>query len=135
MSPRQVGISSIDVYIASHPPEIQGILKKIRAGIRKASPTAQETISYRMPAFALNGILVYFAAFKHYIGMYPPIHGGNESLRKRKAPYEGPKGNLIFPLDQPIPYALITSIVKLRAQQNLAKAAAKGKAKGKSRTS
>ena len=135
MSPRQAGISSIDEYIASHPPEIQAILKKIRAGIRKASPTAQETISYRMPAFTLNGILVYFAAFKHHIGLYPPIHGGNESFRKRKAPYEGPKGNLIFPLDQPIPYALITSIVKLKAQQNLAKAAAKGKAKGKSRTS
>jgi uncharacterized protein YdhG (YjbR/CyaY superfamily) len=135
MSPRLAGVSSIDEYIATHPPQIQVVLKRIRAGIHKATPTAQETISYRMPAFTLNGILVYFAAFKHHIGLYPPIHGGNESFRKRKARYEGPKGNLKFPIDQPIPYALITSIVKLRAQQNMAKAVAKGKAKRKRRTS
>jgi uncharacterized protein YdhG (YjbR/CyaY superfamily) len=135
MSSRQARISSIDEYIASHPPDIQAILKNIRAGIRKASPTAQEVISYRMPAFTLNGILVYFAAFKHHIGLYPPIHGGNERLRKKKAPYEGPKGNLIFPLNQPIPYAPITSIVKLRARQNLAEVAAERKGKGRSRTS
>ena len=126
-------MSTIDEYIAGHSTQSRRILKKIRAEIRRVVPAAQETISYRMPAFTMHGILVYFAAFKHHIGLYPPIRGGTEAFRKMKAPYEGPKGNLIFPLDQPIPYALIRSIVKLKAQQNLGKVAAKGKAQVKNR--
>lgn len=133
MSAVQADISSIDDYIATQPPEVQAILRKIRSTIRNSAPTAIEKISYRMPAFALNGILVYFAAFKQHIGLYPPVRGGDRTLMKRKAKYEGPKGNLKFPLDQSIPYALIGRIVKLRARQNLAKMARKGITRPKKR--
>jgi uncharacterized protein YdhG (YjbR/CyaY superfamily) len=94
--------------------------------IAKAAPEAQQTISYRIPAFALSGALVYFAAFRKHIGFYPPVTG-DAGLAKAIAPYAGEKGNLRFPLDQPIPYGLIERIVRLRVKQNLAKAAAKGK--------
>lgn len=116
----------IDEYIAASSPEGQSILEKIRSTIRNAAPDAQETISYRIPAFTLNGVLVYFAAFKKHIGFYPPVTG-DAKLQKAIASYAGEKGNLRFPLDQPIPYDLIERIVKLRVKQNLAKAAAKKK--------
>lgn len=69
----------------------------------------------------LHGILVYFAAFKNHIGMFPPIRG-DAKLKAAVAKYAGPKGNLKFPLDEPLPYALVTKIVKFRVKQNLAKA-------------
>jgi uncharacterized protein YdhG (YjbR/CyaY superfamily) len=72
-----------------------------------------------MPAFKLNGILVYIGAFKQHIGLYPPVH--DPKLKKEAARYAGPKGNLQFPFDEPIPYALITKIVKANAKANLAK--------------
>jgi uncharacterized protein YdhG (YjbR/CyaY superfamily) len=89
--------------------------------VRKAAPAAEETISYQIPAFTQDGVLVYFAAFKTHIGLYPPVRG-DAAIQKAVAPYAGEKGNLRFPLDEPIPYALITRIVKLRLRQNLAKA-------------
>jgi uncharacterized protein YdhG (YjbR/CyaY superfamily) len=115
---------NIDEYISGFSPEVQAILQKIRATISKAAPDAEETISYRIPAFKQNGILVYFAAFKHHIGFYPPVKG-DANLMKALARYAGEKGNLQFPLDQPIPYALIKKIVALRVKQNRAKTAAK----------
>lgn len=118
---------NIDEYIAAFPADIQATLKKIRTTIRKAGPDAQETISYQIPAFMLHGQLVYFAAFKKHIGFYPPVTGGNQQFKKAIAVYAGPKGNLQFPLDKPIPYALIAKIVKLRVKENLAKASAKNK--------
>jgi uncharacterized protein YdhG (YjbR/CyaY superfamily) len=114
----------MDEYIAAFPPEVQAILKKIRLTIRQAVPEAEEKISYRMPAFALHGILIYFAAFKNHIGIYPPIRG-DESLSKAVARYRGEKGNLRLPLDEPIPYALIRRIVKFRAKEHLKKTASK----------
>jgi len=99
----------------------RAILQKIRLTIRRNAPLAQEIISYRMPAFKLNGILLYFAGFKNHIGMYPPV-AGDARLRKALSPYAGPKGNLRFPLDEPIPYGLIERIVKLRVKQNMTKA-------------
>ena len=122
---------SIDEYIAPFPPEVQSILERIRLTISNAAPGAQETISYQIPAFTLSGVLLYFAAFKKHIGFYPPIRG-DARLEKAISTYAGEKGNLRFPLDQPIPYGLIERIVKLRVEQNLAKAAAKRK-KGKGR--
>ena len=90
------------------------ILKKIRATIRKAAPDAEETISYRMPAFKQKKkVLIYFAAFKNHIGIYPPVKG-DAKLMKAVAPYAGPKGNLKFPLDEPVPYELIERIVRSR---------------------
>ena len=121
MDGRTLNPASIDEYIQAFPSEIQSILQSIRTTIRKAAPEAEEIISYRMPAFRQNGILVYFAAFKKHIGLYPPV-SGDAAIEKAIAPYAGPKGNLQFPLDQPIPYDLIERIVKLRVRQNQAKA-------------
>jgi uncharacterized protein YdhG (YjbR/CyaY superfamily) len=114
MSKAQSPPKTIDEYIASYPPDVQEILQKIRRTVRGAVPDAEETISYRMPAFRKKKILIYFAAFKNHVGLYPPVKG-DAALLKAVAPYAGEKGNLRFPLDQPIPYELIERIVKLRA--------------------
>ncbi|HKU13616.1 MAG TPA: DUF1801 domain-containing protein [Steroidobacteraceae bacterium] len=119
--------ATIDEYIAMFPPEVQAILRKIRATIAKAVPQAQERISYRIPAFALNGDVVYFAAFKKHIGLYPPVR--DAQLRKAAARYAGPKGNLQFPLTEKIPYGLISRIAKARAKENLARVSARRKKK------
>ena len=113
----------IDGYISQFPADVQAILEQLRATIRHAAPEAKETISYMMPAFKQHGILVYFAAWKKHVGLYPPI-SGDKALEKAVAPYAGPKGNLQFPLDEPIPYDLIERIIKLRVKQDTAKAAA-----------
>jgi len=112
---------NIDEYIASFSPEVRAILEKIRLTIKNAAPGAQETISYKIPAFRLNRILVYFAAFKIHIGLYPPVRG-DAKLVKAASAYAGEKGNLQFPLDHPIPYGLIERIVKFRVKQNSSKA-------------
>jgi uncharacterized protein YdhG (YjbR/CyaY superfamily) len=113
--------ANIDEYIAAFPPDVQTMLQQIRLTIRQAAPDAQEAISYNMPAFTQQGTLVYFAAFKKHIGFYPPVRG-DAKLVKAISPYAGEKGNLRFPLDQPIPFDLIAKIVKLRVKQNLSKA-------------
>ena len=97
---------AVDEYIAAFPSEVQKILKKIRATVKSVAPHAEERISYRMPAFFQNGVLIYFAGFKNHIGIYPPVRGDAKFLRAL-ARYRGPKGNLKFPLDKPIPYGLI----------------------------
>jgi uncharacterized protein YdhG (YjbR/CyaY superfamily) len=104
----------IDDYISLFPEHVQEILQKVRLAARSAAPGAKEIISYRMPALKQHGVLVYFAAFKHHIGFYPPIRG-DARLEKAAAPYAGEKGNLRFPLDKPIPYRLITRLTRLRA--------------------
>ena len=111
--PTQTIPRTVDEYIAGFAPDVQTILEKIRQTVKAAAPEAEETISYRMPAFKLNGVLVYFAAFKRHIGLYPPVRGDDNLMRAVK-PYAGKKGNLQFPLDKPIPYELIRSIVKAR---------------------
>jgi uncharacterized protein YdhG (YjbR/CyaY superfamily) len=116
----------IDGYISQFPADVQAILEQVRATIRQAAPDAKETISYQIPAFKLNGMLVYFAAWKKHIGLYPPI-SGDKAVEKAVVRYAGPNGNLQFPLDEPIPYDLIEWIVKLRVKQDLAKAATKRK--------
>jgi len=118
----------IDDYISKFPDDVQAVLQKVRETIRRAAPDAQEVISYQMPAFRQHGILVYFAAWAKHIGMYPPI-SGNKTLEKAIARYAGPKGNLQFPLDEPMPLSLIERIVKLRVKQSVEKAAAKRKMK------
>jgi uncharacterized protein YdhG (YjbR/CyaY superfamily) len=113
--PRQIPLGTVDHYIARFSPDVQSVLQKIRETVKTAAPNAQETISYRIPAFRLNGILIYFAAFKRHIGLFPPVRG-DSSLMKAVKPYAGPKGNLRFPLEKPIPYALIRRIVKARVR-------------------
>jgi uncharacterized protein YdhG (YjbR/CyaY superfamily) len=118
-APKNVG-----EYIAAFSPDVQKILERIRLTVHNAAPDAQETISYRIPTFTQHGVVVHFAAFRNHIGLYPPV-SGDARIEKAIAPYAGEKGNLRFPLDQPIPYALIERIVKLRVKQNTAKAAAR----------
>jgi uncharacterized protein YdhG (YjbR/CyaY superfamily) len=116
--------TTVDEYIAAFPPEVRRILQRVRRVARAAAPEAREVISYRMPALKQNGVLVYFAAFKNHIGLYPPI-SGDADIAKAVAPYAGEKGNLRFPFDEPIPYDLIARITALRLKQDLAKAALK----------
>ncbi len=120
MKSNQGAPKAMDEYIARFPREVQAILQKVRTTIHKAAPDAQETISYRMPTFDLNGKhLVHFAAFEHHIGLYP-TPSGIEEFKKELSAYKGAKGSVQFPLDKPIPYALITRIVKFRVKENTA---------------
>ena len=122
-------VQSIDAYIAAQPPNVAAILEKIRRIVREAAPEAVERVSYRMPAFSLDsGMLIYFAGFKEHIGMYPPLRG-EAKLDAALAPYRGEKGNLKFPLDRPMPYALIARVVKARLKQQRDKAAAQRRRK------
>ena len=107
----------IDSYIASFPAEIQEILEKVRVTIRKAAPDAEERINYGIPTFTLNGNLVHFAAFTNHLGFYP-TPSGIKAFGKELSVYEGAKGSVKFPIDKPIPYELITKIVKFRVKEN-----------------
>ncbi len=110
-------------YIKPFPPEVRGRLEKIRQTIRDAAPGAEEMISYNMPGYRLNGMLVYFAGYKNHIGFYPASPGAR--ALEGTAKYAGGKGTLQFPHDQALPLALIKKIVKLRMKENTEKAAAK----------
>jgi uncharacterized protein YdhG (YjbR/CyaY superfamily) len=103
---------TIDAYISRFPPEEAEALSRIRETVRSAAPEAIETISYGMPTFRLGKAILHFGAFKGHIGIYPPVREAD--LAARAAPYQGEKGNLRLPLDQPIPYTLIEDIVKSR---------------------
>ncbi len=117
---------NIDEYIANFPPAVQAILEKIRATVHEAAPSASEAISYQMPTFKQGGNLVHFAAFKNHIGFYP-TPSGIERFGAELAAYHKSKGTIQFPLDQPIPYELISAIVRARVEETQAKAAAKKK--------
>jgi uncharacterized protein YdhG (YjbR/CyaY superfamily) len=111
---------NIDEYIAGFPDEVRAVLSKLRQVIKEAAPGAQETISYGMPAFKLNGILVYFAAFKSHIGFYPTA-SGIAAFEKDLSLYDTSKGTVRFPLDKPVPFKLVEKIVKFRVNENLNK--------------
>jgi uncharacterized protein YdhG (YjbR/CyaY superfamily) len=117
---------TIDEYIAGFPADIQVILQKIRKTIKDAAPDAQEAISYQMPTFKLHGNLVHFAGYKNHIGFYP-VPSGIEKFKAELSVYKQGKGSVQFPLDQPIPYDLISRIVKFRVEENMNKAAGKKK--------
>ena len=110
----------IDKYIASFTKDKQKLLEDLRAIIRKAAPQAQETISYGMPAFKQDGMLVYFAAWKSHIGFYP-TSSGIRAFAKDLSAFIVSKGTVQFPLDKPLPTGLITKIVKFRVKENLEK--------------
>jgi uncharacterized protein YdhG (YjbR/CyaY superfamily) len=112
--------SNIDEYIDSFPKEVASILQTVRQIVKDEAPDAEETIKYQMPTFTLNGNLVYFGAWKHHIGMYPPV-SENAPVKQELAPYEGPKGNYQFPLDKPLPIPLIRKIVRFRVEESLGK--------------
>lgn len=119
---------TIDEYILQFPQEVQEILKALRKVIREAAPDAEEKMSWQMPTFALHGNLVHFAAHKKHIGFYP-APSGIEAFKHELSEYKGAKGSVQFPLDKPMPYELISRIVKFRVEENNREAEAKKKRK------
>jgi uncharacterized protein YdhG (YjbR/CyaY superfamily) len=117
---------NIDEYIAGFPDYIQKLLDEIRATIRQAAPDAEEAISYQMPVYKLNGILVYFAAYKNHIGFYP-TSSATEVFMGQLSDFKCSKGTIRLPLDKPLPLSLITDIVIFRVEENMTKAEAKKK--------
>ena len=113
----RIKFNDIDTYIASFPAETQQLLSQMRATIRTAAPEAAETINYGMPTFTLKGNLVHFAAFKNHIGLYP-LPEGDEAFKNEISQYKRAKSTVRFPLDRPIPYDLITRMVKFRISES-----------------
>jgi uncharacterized protein YdhG (YjbR/CyaY superfamily) len=123
---------TVHEYIGTFPADVQRILERIRQTIRQAAPEATEAISYQIPAFKLHGNLVFFAAFKSHVSLYPRTPG-MESLKKELSPYIKGKGTLQFPLDQPVPYGLVKRIVAIRVGENSAKKKQKSSAPNRAR--
>ena len=113
-------LRNFDAYLERFPKNVQRLLQKMRLTIKKAAPQAKETISYGIPAFTLNGLLVWFAAHKNHIGFYPRA-SAIAAFKKELSAYNGAKGSVQFPFDKPLPLALISRIVKYRMNQNLSK--------------
>jgi uncharacterized protein YdhG (YjbR/CyaY superfamily) len=118
---RKNSFQTIDEYIKTFPDNVQAILQKVRQAIKETAPDAEETISYQMPTFKMNGNLVHFAGYKNHIGLYP-TPSGTEAFKKELSAYKSGKGSIQFPLDEPIPFSLIKKIVKFRVKENLEKA-------------
>ncbi|MCW3105282.1 MAG: hypothetical protein JWO09_3722 [Bacteroidetes bacterium] len=116
----------VDNYIASFPPETRVLLEQLRAIIRKAAPQAEEVISYKMPAYQQDGMIVYFAGYAKHIGFYPT---GTviAAFKKEIAAYKNSKGAVQFPLDKRLPVGLITKMVKFKVKENREKAESKKK--------
>lgn len=108
--------ASIDEYLALMPDDVRDILEEIRRNVHAAVPQAQETMAYQMPAFKLDKVFFQFGGFEKHIGIYPPVHG-DHALRKQVSRYRGENGNLKIPLDEPIPFALITRIAVTLAEE------------------
>ncbi len=116
----KTNFKSIDEYIKTFPVYVQKILKQVRQTIKEAAPESEETINYQIPTFKLNGNLVHFAAFKNHIGFYP-APSGQKAFEKELSVYKSGKGSVQFPLDKPIPLALIKRIVQYRVKENSSK--------------
>src|SRR3954453_24228501 len=119
-------IKDIDSYIGGFPKETQKILLKLRKTIKQAAPAAEETINYQMPTFVLHGNLVHFAAYKNHIGFYP-TPSAIVKFQKQLSAWEGAKGSVKFPIDDEIPYDLISEMVRFKVNENEERAAAKTK--------
>ena len=126
MYSKQTLSKNIDGYIAGFPEEVKSKLQQVRTIIKNNAPDAEETISYGIPTFKLNGNLVHFATFKNHIGFYP-TPTGIEKFEKELSVYKQGKGSVQFPLDKPVPLDLISKIVKFRVKKNLEKALIKKK--------
>jgi uncharacterized protein YdhG (YjbR/CyaY superfamily) len=117
----QTKFEDVDSYIAIFPEDVQQILEQIRTAIKSSAPKAEEVISYNMPAFKYHGMLVYFAGYKNHIGFYS-LPSGHKAFKKELSKYKQGKGSVQFPLDKPMPLALIKKIVKFRVKENSEKA-------------
>ena len=120
--------ANVDAYIASFSKDIQKLLNAMRATIKKCAPAAEEAIGYGMPAYKLDGPLVYFGGYEKHIGFYP-TPSGIEKFSKELSVYKSSKGAVQFPLDEPLPLALVTKIVQFRVTENAEKALMKKKKK------
>lgn len=121
METSKIAPASIDDYITGVPRNIQVMLRKVQTTIRKAAPGVEETTSYRIPTFKLNGPLIYVAAFKVYLGIYPMTQAIRTKFKKELSGHLSGKSTAKFPFDQPIPYDLIRRIVRSKLQENLKK--------------
>jgi uncharacterized protein YdhG (YjbR/CyaY superfamily) len=128
MEENKTTYSTIDEYIIQFSPEVQEILQTLRTVIKEAAPDATEKINYQMPTFDLHGNLVHFAAYKNHIGFYPAA-SGIDAFKHELSEYKGAKGSVQFPIEKPLPYELISKIVKFRVAENIKKAADKSKKK------
>jgi len=128
MEGNKTTFESIDEYIFKFPPEVQEILKMLRKIIKESAPGTKEKISYQMPTFVLHGNLVHFAAHKNHIGFYP-TPSGIDAFKHELSEYKGAKGSVQFPIEKPLPYDLISKIVKFRVAENIKKAEEKLKGK------
>jgi uncharacterized protein YdhG (YjbR/CyaY superfamily) len=108
---------TVQEYLSAQPASVKAMLQELRATIKKAAPDAKEVISYNMPGYKLQGMLVWFAGYKNHIGFYPRP-SGLEAFKKELSVYKSSKGAVQFPLDQPLPLALVTKIVKFRIKEN-----------------
>ncbi len=120
MESKQKHAKTVDEYIGAFPKDVQTILAGLRKTIKAAAPAATERISYQIPAFFLNGILVWFAAYKKHIGFYPKA-SGISAFRKELSAYKQAKGSVQCPIDKPLPLSLIKKIVKFRVSENAGK--------------
>lgn len=112
---------SVDEYIAAFPTDVQKVLERMRAAIQTAAPEAEESISYGMPAYKLNGRpLVYFAGYQNHIGFYATPTGHAE-FSEELSKYKQGKGSVQFPIDEAMPLDLISRIVEFRAKENMEK--------------
>ncbi|MFN8115534.1 MAG: DUF1801 domain-containing protein [Bacteroidia bacterium] len=117
----KIEFKDIDSYIATFPTNVQEKLEQVRNAIKSSAPKAEEVISYNMPAFKYHGFLVYFAGYKNHIGFYS-LPSGHKAFEKELSKYKQGKGSVQFPLDKPMPLALIKKMVKFRAKENSEKA-------------
>jgi uncharacterized protein YdhG (YjbR/CyaY superfamily) len=123
---------SVDEYIATHPEDVQKVLRRVRGAIREAVPGAEEVISYQIPAYKLHGgIVVYFAGWKQHYSVYPATERVVKEFADELLPYELSKGTIRFPLSQPVPVKLIERIAKVRAEEAAERARAKVTARKK----
>ena len=116
----RIKYNNVDAYIADFPEDIQKLLEQVRATIRKSAPEAEETISYAIPTFKLNGNLVHCAGFRNHSGFYPTA-SGIEAFKKELSAFRSAKGSVQFPIDKSLPVDLISRIVKFRVKENLRK--------------
>ncbi|MCU0236063.1 MAG: DUF1801 domain-containing protein [Acidobacteria bacterium] len=124
MGKNRTAPKTIDEYIKTFPGDIQDKLKAMRKTVHAAAPEAEEKISYQMPTFYLKGNLVHFAAFKKHIGFYP-APSGIQAFKNDLSVYKSSKGAVQFPIDKPLPLALVSKIVRFRVFENNAKFKAK----------
>jgi uncharacterized protein YdhG (YjbR/CyaY superfamily) len=126
MEENKIPFHTFDEYFMQFSPDVQEILKMLRKVIKESAPNATEKISYQMPTFFLHKNLVHFAACKKHIGFYP-TSSGIEAFKEELSGYKGSKGSIQFPLNKPIPYELISKIVKYRVAENMTKVEGKMK--------